>query len=107
MCLSVYNFFGSVFLLFFFLLKVPVAVDSIPDHRHHPVRVGISDAFVMWHRNPLSLVLFRIFYVYSQVNISKKSVVNGSAVIFHPLRSEFKMEAGKYQNGAHLLEGFH
>ncbi|KAK2564776.1 Plexin domain-containing protein 2 [Acropora cervicornis] len=66
--------------------NVPVAVDSIPDHRHHPVRVGISDAFVMWHRNPVSLVLSRIFYVYSQVNISKKSVVNGSAVIFHPLR---------------------
>ncbi|XP_015778705.1 PREDICTED: plexin domain-containing protein 2-like [Acropora digitifera] len=73
--------------IWFAYKQVPVAVDSIPDHRHHPVRVGISDAFVMWHRNPLSLVLSRIFYVYSQVNISKKSVVNGSAVIFHPLPS--------------------
>lgn len=73
--------------IWFAYKQVPVAVDSIPDHRYHPVRVGISDAFVMWHRNPVSLVLSRIFYVYSQVNISKKSVVNGSAVIFHPLRS--------------------
>ena len=101
MCVSV------CFFVFFFLLKVPVPVDSIPEQRYHPVRVGISDAFVMLRRDPVSLVISRIFYVYSRVNISKKSVVNGSAVIFHPQPSEFKMEAGKNQNGARLLKGFH
>ena len=70
-----------------------MAVDSIPDQRYHPVRVGISDAFVILHRDPVHPFLYRTFYVYSQVNISKKSIVNGSAVIFHPLPSEFKMEA--------------
>lgn len=70
--------------IWFAYKQVPVPVDSIPEQRYHPVRVGISDAFVMLRRDPVSLVISRIFYVYSRVNISKKSVVNGSAVIFHP-----------------------
>lgn len=69
------------------VLKVPVSVDSLPDLKYHPVRVGISDAFVIIRRDPVRPIVYRLFYIYSQINITKKSVINGSAVVFHPLPS--------------------
>ena len=72
------------------MLQVPVNVSSIPDVRYHPVRVGISDAFVRYYRHLWRPgVIYRVFHIYSQVNITKNSVVNGSAVVFHPQTSLF------------------
>ena len=71
-----------------FKFKIPVPVESLPDQSYHPVRVGISDAFVVYYRHPfLPAVIYGVFYIYSQVNITKKSVFNGSAVVLHPLPS--------------------
>ena len=72
------------------MLQIPVNVSSIPDVRYHPVRVGISDAFVRVYRHfRRPAIMLRIFHIYSQVNITKNSVVNESAVVFHPQTSLF------------------
>ena len=72
------------------MLQIPVDVSTIPDVRYHPVRVGISDAFVRYYRHlGRPGVIYRVFHIYSQVNITKNSVVNGSAVVFHPQTSLF------------------
>ena len=71
------------------MLQIPVNVSSIPDVQNHPVRVGISDAFVKYYRPVWRPIIYRIFVIYSQVNITKNSVVNGSAVVFHPQTSLF------------------
>ena len=72
------------------MLQIPVNVSSIPDVRYHPVRVGISDAFVRYYRHlGRPGIIYRVFHIYSQVNITKNSVVNGSAVVFHPQTSLF------------------
>ena len=72
------------------MLQIPVNVSSIPDVRYHPVRVGISDAFVTHYRHlGRPGIIYRVFHIYSQVNITKNSVVNGSAVVFHPQTSLF------------------
>ena len=63
-------------------------VDSIPERPYHPVRVGLSDAYVTLRPDLEKPVIYRIFYIYSQVNISKTSVVSGSAVVFHPKPSK-------------------
>ncbi|XP_068670739.1 plexin domain-containing protein 2-like isoform X2 [Montipora foliosa] len=73
--------------IWFAYKQVPVAVNSLPDLNSHPVRVGISDAFVIQRRDPFLPIIHRIFFIYSQVNITKERVVNGSAVIFHPKKS--------------------
>ena len=72
------------------MLQIPVDVSTIPDVRYHPVRVGISDAFVRYYRHlGRPGVIYRVFHIYSQVNITKNSVVSGSAVVFHPQTSLF------------------
>ena len=72
------------------MLQIPVNVSSIPDVRYHPVRVGISDAFVIHYRHlGRPGIIYRVFHIYSQVNITKNSVVSGSAVVFHPQTSLF------------------
>ena len=72
------------------MLQIPVDVSTIPDVRYHPVRVGISDAFVRYYRHlGRPGIIYRVFHIYSQVNITKNSVVNGSAVVFHPQTSLF------------------
>ncbi|XP_067056805.1 plexin domain-containing protein 1-like isoform X3 [Acropora muricata] len=73
--------------IWFAYKQVPVSVDSLPDLKYHPVRVGISDAFVIRRRDPVRQTFYRLFFTYSQVNIAKKSVINGSAVVFRPLPS--------------------
>ncbi|KAK2550302.1 Plexin domain-containing protein 1 [Acropora cervicornis] len=73
--------------IWFAYKQVPVSVDSLPDLKYHPVRVGISDAFVILRRDPVRPIVYRVFFTYSQINITKKSVINGSAVVFHPLPS--------------------
>ncbi|XP_068742567.1 plexin domain-containing protein 1-like [Montipora capricornis] len=73
--------------IWFAYKQVPVAVNSLSDFKGHPVRVGISDAFVIQRRDPEQPIIHRKFFIYSQVNITKKRVVNGSAVIFHPQKS--------------------
>ncbi|CAH3188030.1 unnamed protein product, partial [Porites lobata] len=74
--------------IWFAYKEVPVNVSSIPDVRYHPVRVGISDAFVRYYRHlGRPGIIYRVFHIYSQVNITKNSVVNGSAVVFHPQTS--------------------
>lgn len=70
--------------IWFAYKQIPVDVDSIPDRTYHPVRVGLSDAFVILQRDRIRPIIYRYFFIYSQVNISKKSVVNGSAVVFRP-----------------------
>ena len=65
-----------------------MAVDSISNRTYHPVRVGLSDAFVIVRPDLVKQVIYRYFFIYSQVNIAKKSVVNGSAVVFHPKPSK-------------------
>ena len=72
------------------MLQIPVNVSSIPAVRYHPVRVGISDAYVRYYRHlGRPGIIYRVFHIYSQVNITKNSVVNGSAVVFHPQTSLF------------------
>ncbi|KAM7447605.1 Plexin domain-containing protein 2 [Porites harrisoni] len=74
--------------IWFAYKEIPVNVSTIPDVRYHPVRVGISDAFVRYYRHLLRpAIIYRVFHIYSQVNITKNSVVNGSAVVFHPQTS--------------------
>ncbi|XP_068670734.1 plexin domain-containing protein 2-like isoform X2 [Montipora foliosa] len=73
--------------IWFAYKQVPVPVNSLPDLNGHPVRVGISDAFVIQCRDPVQPIIHRKFFIYSQVNINKKRVVSGSAVIFHPKKS--------------------
>ncbi|XP_015767952.1 PREDICTED: plexin domain-containing protein 2-like isoform X2 [Acropora digitifera] len=73
--------------IWFAYKQVPVSVDSLPDLNYHPVRVGISDAFVILRRDPVRSIVYRFFFIYSQVNITKKSVISGSAVVFYPLPS--------------------
>jgi len=75
--------------IWFAYKQIPVNVSTLPDidKPKHPVRVGISDAYVRLFRHPWRPVYYRIFFVYSQVNISKNSVVSGAAVVFHPLPS--------------------
>ncbi|XP_015767960.1 PREDICTED: plexin domain-containing protein 1-like isoform X2 [Acropora digitifera] len=73
--------------IWFAYKQVPVSVDSLPDLKNHPVRVGISDAFVILRRDPVRPIVYRFFFIYSQINITKKSVINGSAVVFYPLPS--------------------
>jgi len=71
--------------IWFAYKQIPVSVSTIPDLPKHPVRVGISDAYVrvyLWQAK-----YYRIFHVYSQVNISKNRVVSGAAAVFHPLPS--------------------
>ncbi|XP_067056809.1 plexin domain-containing protein 2-like isoform X3 [Acropora muricata] len=73
--------------IWFAYKQVPVSVDSLPDLKYHPVRVGISDAFVIFRWDPVRPIVYRFFFIYSQINITKKSVINGSAVVFYPLPS--------------------
>lgn len=73
--------------IWFAYQQIPVPVESIPYEPYHPVRVGISDAFVIDFWNRIERKRHRVFYIYSQVNITKKSIVSGSAVVFHPLKS--------------------
>ncbi|XP_068670735.1 plexin domain-containing protein 2-like isoform X1 [Montipora foliosa] len=73
--------------IWFAYKQIPVPVESLPDQSYHPVRVGISDAFVVYYRRRFPPVFFRVFYIYSQVNITKRSVFNGSAAVLHPLPS--------------------
>ncbi|XP_073237343.1 plexin domain-containing protein 2-like isoform X2 [Porites lutea] len=74
--------------IWFAYKEIPVNVSSIPDVRYHPVRVGISDAYVRYYRRlGRPGIIYRVFHIYSQVNITKNGVVNGSAVVFHPLTS--------------------
>lgn len=73
--------------IWFAYKQIPVPVESLPDQSYHPVRVGISDAFVVYYRRRFPPVFFRAFYIYSQVNITKRSVFNGSAAVLHPLPS--------------------
>lgn len=74
--------------IWFAYKEIPVNVSTIPDARYHPVRVGISDAFVRYYRHlGRPGVIYRVFHIYSQVNITKNSVVSGSAVVFHPQTS--------------------
>lgn len=70
--------------IWFAYKQIPVDLDSIPHRTYHPVRVGLSDAFVLLRKDPVRPIIYRYFYIYSQVNISKESVFNGSAVVFHP-----------------------
>ncbi|XP_015778697.1 PREDICTED: uncharacterized protein LOC107356608 [Acropora digitifera] len=70
--------------IWFAYKQIPIDVDSIPDRTYHPVRVGLSDAFVILQRDRVRPIIYRYFFIYSQVNISKKSVVSGSAVVFRP-----------------------
>lgn len=72
--------------IWFAYKEIPVPVDSIQDS-NHPVRVGLSDAFVIYVRHSERPIIYRIFFIYSQVNITKDSIVSGSAVVFHPLPS--------------------
>ena len=81
------QYYLNVYYNFDCVLKVPVSVDSLPDLKYHPVRVGISDAFVIFRWDPVRPIVYRFFFIYSQINITKKSVINGSAVVFYPLPS--------------------
>lgn len=67
-----------------FMFQIPIGVEDISSLPYHPVKVGIADAFVIRHKDTEKNILYRIFYIYSTINISKDSVVNNVAVIFHP-----------------------
>ena len=69
------------------MFQIPVKVQDIPPLQYHPVKVGIADAFVIRRLDPRRNILYRFFYIYSIINITKDSVVNNAAVIFHPLLS--------------------
>ena len=68
------------------MFQIPISVGAIPSLRYHPVKVGIADAFVI--RNIQRNILFRYFFIYSAINITKDSVVNNAAVIFVPQLSK-------------------
>ena len=63
-------------------------VGDIPPLSYHPVKVGIADAFVIKRRDTRRNILYRFFYIYSTINITKDSVVNNAAVVFRPLLSK-------------------
>ena len=71
------------------MLQIPVHVSAITDLRYHPVKVGISDAFVKSFRIGRTNITYRLFYIYSEVHITKDCVLNGSAVEFRPQTSFF------------------
>ncbi|XP_020613913.1 plexin domain-containing protein 2-like [Orbicella faveolata] len=73
--------------IWFAYKQIPIEVGKIPSLPYHPVKVGIADAFVIRHLDTRRNILFRYFYIYSAINISKDSVVNNAAVIFQPLLS--------------------
>ena len=72
------------------MLQIPVNVSAITDVRYmyHPVKVGISDAFVKYFTGRTN-IKYRVFHIYSVVNITKDCVLNGSAVEFRPQTSLF------------------
>ena len=69
------------------MFQIPIKVGDIRPLPYHPVKVGIADAFVIKRRDTRSNILYRFFYIYSTINITKDSVVNNAAVIFRPLLS--------------------
>ena len=70
------------------MFQIPIRVGDIPSIRYHPVKVGIADAFVIRRLNVQRNILYRYFFIYSAINITKDSVVNNAAVIFEPLLSK-------------------
>ncbi|XP_078376887.1 plexin domain-containing protein 2-like isoform X5 [Oculina patagonica] len=70
--------------IWFAYKKIPIKVTKIPTLPYHPVKVGIADAFVIRYRNTRTDTLYRFFYIYSAINITKQSVAKNVAVIFEP-----------------------
>lgn len=68
--------------IWFAYQKIPVNVANIPALPHHPVKVGIADAFVIEVKR--RQVRYRYFYIYSTINITMESVKDNVAVIFKP-----------------------
>ena len=66
------------------MFQIPISVGAIPSLPYHPVKVGIADAFVIRRLNARESILYRYFFIYSAINITKDSVVNNAAVIFEP-----------------------
>ncbi|KAM6948381.1 plexin domain-containing protein 2 [Aplochiton taeniatus] len=65
--------------------EVPVNVINI-SAVHHPVKVGLSDAFVVLHEiEQLPNVRRRTIYEYHKVDILKSKISNFTAVEIHPL----------------------
>lgn len=70
------------------MFQIPIGVGAIPSLPYHPVKVGIADAFVIRRLNVQKNILYRYFFIYSAINITKDSVVSNAAVIFQPLLSK-------------------
>ncbi|XP_054914147.1 plexin domain-containing protein 2-like [Poeciliopsis prolifica] len=65
--------------------EIPVAVSDISSE-NHPVKVGLSDAFVVIHNiEQIHNVRRRTIYEYHRINIPKSSISNSTAVELLPL----------------------
>lgn len=59
-------------------------MDKIRSLPYHPVKVGIADAFVIRFKDTQKDILYRLFYIYSSINVTLESVKKDVAVIFEP-----------------------
>ncbi|XP_043990592.1 plexin domain-containing protein 2-like [Gambusia affinis] len=65
--------------------EIPVAINDISSE-NHPVKVGLSDAFVVLHDiEQIHNVRRRTFYEYHRINIPKSNISNSTAVELLPL----------------------
>jgi len=63
---------------------VPVQVKELND-THHPVKVGLSDAYIT--DKTLLFVKSRTIFEYDRIDVKDYEITNGSAIIFSPLET--------------------
>ncbi|XP_061777057.1 plexin domain-containing protein 2-like isoform X1 [Nerophis ophidion] len=80
-------YFENIFIYFyfFFLFQIPVDISDI-SRENHPVKVGLSDAFVVLHNiEQIPNVRRRTIYEYHKVDFLKSKICNGTTVEMIPL----------------------
>ncbi|CAH0389771.1 unnamed protein product [Bemisia tabaci] len=70
--------------IIFVYKKVPFSINSIKDE-HHPVKVGLSDAYIMDRH--VFLVRRKTIYEYHRIGIEKDRITNGTVIILKSLPS--------------------